>query len=119
MIFSFNKNKILSLPIFPTEKADIFCFFSTDHAIDLSHLHSEFILSIMSSLRAKRAVLILSESISESEKFDFNYGVRAYEGSGYLYLAPHALSLLRPFTLREAPSFEALRALFHESKLLK
>lgn len=119
MIFSFSKNIVSQIPILPSEKADIFCYFQVETSLDLSHISSEFLISIMSSLRMKRSVLILSESVAPDEKFDFNYGVRAYEGEGFLYLAPHGLSLLRPFSLREVSNFEGLRSLFYESKLLK
>ncbi|MFY7993031.1 MAG: hypothetical protein ACOVP4_07050 [Bacteriovoracaceae bacterium] len=67
----------------------------------------------------KKDILLVDKTVLPNEKFIFNRGLRAYEGHGYLYLASHSLSLLRPFQAKDISNYHDLRTLLVESKLLK
>lgn len=119
MIFSLSTEPISFKIEFPSENLDCFVFFSYSGSIDLSLRPEHFLLSIMSSLRMKKDILLIDKCVSPDEKFIFNRGLRAYEGDGYIYLAAHSLSLLRPFQAKDVSNFHDLRSLLIVSKLLK
>ncbi len=119
MIFSLSSESISFSVDFPSENLDLFVFFSYPGSIDLSQRPEHFFLSIMSSLRMKKDILLVDKTVLPNEKFIFNRGLRAYEGDGYLYLASHSLSLLRPFQAQDISNYHDLRSLLIESKLLK
>ena len=119
MIFSLTNSSLPNLTYLPVDEFDIFIFSAYSNSVDLSSMPGEILFSMMSSLRMKKNILILDSTVSSDEKFPFNRGLRAHEGPGFIYLASHALSLLRPFSSSEIPDFQAFRAVLVQSKLLK
>lgn len=101
----------------PSDDLDVYCFFQIDKSVSLTS--KDIVLSMLSSLRQKRGVLILDGSVSHSEKFDFNRGLRHYEGNGFIYLAPHSLSLLRTQIYVEILTFQDVKQILIHSNLSK
>ncbi len=119
MIFSLSSNLEQKNITLPSEEFDIFCYFHSEKYSSIELNSSLVISSILASLRMKRGVLIISNEVSENEEFSFNRGVRAHKGSGYIYLAPHSLSLLRTQISQIPHSYQDLMASVVHSNLLK
>lgn len=119
MKFSLSSEIISAIPELPSENVDIFTFFQIQNALDLSSNSQDILTAVLSSLRQKKGVLILDHTIAENEKFDFNRGVRVYEGRGFYYLAPHSSSLLRTQIHQEIHTFQDVKRILILSKLLK
>jgi hypothetical protein len=108
-----------SLSTILSDEFDLYAFFVLHKSIDLSDLQNEIISSMLGSLRQKKGILILDKTLSPSEKFDFNRGVRTYVGSGFIYLAPQSLSLLRTQIREEILTFQDVNRILIQSNLLK
>ena len=119
MIFSLSTNSISASPILPESEFHSYLFFSHSASIDLSSKTEEILPSIFASLRMKKGILLIDSFVSSEEKFLFNRGLRSYEGSSFIYLAPHSLSLLRPSLGQTISSYPQFRVLLIASKLLK
>lgn len=117
MIFSLSSEIYSEVINFPSDELDVYCFFQREKSISLTP--EDIVPSMLSSLRQKRGVLILDKSVSHSEKFDFNRGLRHYEGNGLIYLAPHSLSLLRTQISVEILTFQDVKQTLILSNLSK
>jgi len=89
MIFSFQQSSERELN-FALRNTDIFCFFSVKNNIFVPE--AEWSRAVSASLRLKKNILIL-ESFMTHEP-DINERQRILGGSDFLWMAPHALSVL-------------------------
>lgn len=117
MIFSLSTEIFPHALHLPSDDLDVYCFFQREKSISLTP--EDIVPSMLSSLRQKRGILILNKSVSPSEKFDFNRGVRVYEESSFIYLAPHSLSLLRSQIYQKILTFQDVKQILILSNLSK
>jgi hypothetical protein len=89
MIFSFQQSSERELN-FTLTNTDIFCFFSVKNNIFVPE--TEWSRAVSASLRLKKNILIL-ESFMTHEP-DINKRQRILGGPDFLWMAPHALSVL-------------------------
>lgn len=111
MIFSLaNTPNEVTLPIL--ENTDVICFFSHGKGVKV---HSEFWFEILlTSLKMKRSVLILTGDFKELSAIDFSQ--RWQIGEASLWFAPRAHSVLLATYPDKRPFYQNLISFLEKSK---
>jgi hypothetical protein len=104
MIFSFLEKGPVSIQL-EMEETDIFCFFKTPTSIVIPETF--WFLSVCTSLKLKKNVLILEEPVMTPPHPDFTQ--RWMVGEKYLWLAPRSLSVLLEAQNKKSSTYTSIK----------
>ena len=111
MIFSFKFSAERELN-FSLKHTDIFCFFSVRNHIFVPEV--EWSLAVSASLRMKKNILILEALTNEAPVI--NERQRIIAGPDFLWMAPHALSVLNKAVHENSGSYALVKSCLLKSK---
>jgi len=111
MIFSFQQSSERELN-FSLTNTDIFCFFSVKNNIFVPE--TEWSRAVSASLRLKKNILILESYLTHEP--DINERQRIIGGTDFLWMAPHALSVLNKAVLEYSGVYSLVKSHLPMSK---